>query len=156
MKIRIISVGKFAHPLLKLLTEDYMGRLQPFARVSWDTVREMTGEKKYSERHIRDRQTALLGEAVGKESPYIALDRAGELFSSRELAAWLQDAIRSPQKELVFVIGGRYGLSDPLLKRAGRRLSLGRLTLTQDFARLLLVEQLYRAWTILRGLPYHS
>lgn len=94
--------------------------------------------------------------AVPPEAELVALTRYGELWSSRDLAGHLGELAVRSRPGAAFVIGGAFGLSDEVLNRAARRVSLSRMTLPHELARLVLAEQLYRAGTILRGEPYHK
>lgn len=84
------------------------------------------------------------------------LTRDGKPMSSRELSAWLQDHAVHGSRGVALVIGGAYGIHEAVLKRAGRRISLSAMTLPHEMARLILVEQIYRAGTLVRGEPYHK
>jgi 23S rRNA (pseudouridine1915-N3)-methyltransferase len=86
----------------------------------------------------------------------VACDERGTMLRSEEFAEWLREEREKAVRDVAFVIGGAYGLSEELLARAERRMALARWTLPHELARLVLVEQLYRAGTILRGEPYHK
>lgn len=101
----------------------------------------------------REGEFILSKKAVGKEIHLF--DEKGKTFSSRELAAFLERKMVSGLKELVFVIGGSYGFSDAVYQNASSKISLSQLTFSHQMVRLLCVEQIYRAFTILKGEPYH-
>ena len=86
----------------------------------------------------------------------VSLDERGRSLTSVELAAWLERIRDRGTRELAFVVGGAWGLSPEIMNRADESLRLSSMTLPHELARVLLLEQYYRAWTILRGLPYHN
>jgi 23S rRNA (pseudouridine1915-N3)-methyltransferase len=98
----------------------------------------------------------MLSRKLSPRDYVVALDRAGESLDSEELARWLEHLSRRAPGGVSFLIGGPLGLSKTLLNRAQKVLSLSRLTLTHEMSRLLLLEQLYRAMTILKGGKYHK
>lgn len=95
-------------------------------------------------------------DVIGQSARVVALTRRGKAMTSVQFAQLLQEAAVGSVPEIVFVIGGAYGLSRAVLKRADRRLSLSAMTLPHEMARVVLTEQLYRAGTIIRGEPYHK
>lgn len=99
---------------------------------------------------------AELARVIGRESRNVVLDERGRQFSSPEFARWFAAEQLRGTREVVFVIGGPEGVARALLEQAHLRLSLGRMTWPHELARVLLAEQIYRAWSILRNLPYHK
>jgi 23S rRNA (pseudouridine1915-N3)-methyltransferase len=104
---------------------------------------------------VRDREGERLIATAPAGSRLVACDEAGDVFTSHQFAAWLQEA-RERARDLTFVIGGAFGLSEAVRQRAERRLSLAAWTMPHEVARLVLAEQLYRAGTIVRREPYHK
>jgi 23S rRNA (pseudouridine1915-N3)-methyltransferase len=141
--IRVIAVGKLKDRRLAALIAEYARRIRPLAPFTLEEVRDGPPE-----RVARD-LLARLGSAGG-HSLVIALDERGEAVTSRDLAELL-----GRHGSLDFLVGGADGLDPAVRARADRTLRLSRLTLTHEMARLLLVEQIYRGLTILRGMPYH-
>ncbi len=131
MRLRLIWVGKTKNAHVAALADDYVRRLSRFCRVEVTELREATGGG-------------------------VLLDVAGREFDSHELAARVGAWQNAATKEVAFVIGGHLGVSDEIRGRADLRWSLSRLTLTHELARVVVAEQLYRAFTILRGLPYQK
>ena len=138
MKLTIVAVGKIREKSLRAVADDYLGRVKHYARTS----------------EVEVKTDAELERAVPREATVIALDPGGDSVTSRELARRLEGWGQRGKGELAFVIGGAEGIPDALLKAAHARLSLSRLTLPHRLARVVLFEQLYRAFTILRGEPY--
>lgn len=138
MKLVVVAVGKIREKHLRAVADDYLSRAQHYARVS----------------EVEVKADAELERALPREATVIALDPGGEALTSRELAARVERWGQRGKGELAFVIGGAEGIPKPLLAAAHARLSLSSLTLPHRLARVLLYEQLYRAFTILRGEPY--
>lgn len=154
MHLRLIWVGRTRSEPLRLLIDDYLKRLARFGRCEITELREATngGDRKA----ILETEGKRIIEALRPDSFVILLEREGQQWSSEELAGEIEKWQMSSLKEIAFVIGGYYGVSSELKKRAGRLWSLSRLTFTHEMARLVLIEQLYRAYTITRGLPYQK
>ncbi len=151
MKLSFFSVGKDRSGLFAPGVDEYAKRLGHTAKVQLVELRESPA----SGAKAKDEEGAALLEKLGPRDVLVALDERGKALSSVELAKWLgrqQDAGR----DVAFVIGGDEGLSDEVRGRAALVLSLSAMTLPHRLARLVLVEQVYRAFSILRGEPYHK
>ncbi len=154
MKTRLFCVGKPRDPAACRLHDDYARRLGRLGlRHESDHVADVRAGGRYTDEHAREREAASLLERSGGGGTLVALDRQGEQWSSRELADRIE---RWATPQLTLVIGGPTGLHASVLERAGFRWSLSRLTFPHELVRVLVVEQLYRALTLRRGLPYHK
>ena len=144
MKLRLVFLGKTRNPHLRALIEDYRDRLAHFTPVEIVEWKSTDGSPRVVE------------EARGKKAsaPVVLLDAGGAELTSEEFARWLARELQSGQKELVFLLGGAEGFPDETKKKADRLLSLSRLTLPHELARVVLLEQLYRAFALLREHPY--
>jgi 23S rRNA (pseudouridine1915-N3)-methyltransferase len=155
MRLRFVWVGKTRNEHLRALVEDYLKRLKRFAPCEVLEVRE-SALKRSKGAGIEEEGARILG-GLHTDALVVLLDVAGREWSSEELAAqverWQADGA---VKEVAFIIGGHWGVSREVLNRAKVRWSLSRLTLTHEMARVLLVEQVYRAYTIMHGLPYQK
>ena len=152
MRVSLVAVGRL-RPALREVCDDYLRRLGRIVTVSEREVRE--AGRATTERLQRDAEGKRLLDAVAPGSQVILLDLGGTAWSSEQLAAQL-DAWRLDGRERTFVLGGAAGGSTALRARAAITWSLGPLTLPHELARVVVVEQLYRASTILRGEPYHK
>jgi 23S rRNA (pseudouridine1915-N3)-methyltransferase len=152
MRLRIIWTGKTRDARLRALIEDYSGRLGHFARCEVTELRELGRTDKSG----IDKETKRISDALRPGSLTVLLDPEGTEWTSQELAAQVRSWEGKGIKEVAFVIGGPNGLADDFKSRADKRWSLSRLTLTHEMARVLLFEQLYRAYTIIHGLPYQK
>jgi 23S rRNA (pseudouridine1915-N3)-methyltransferase len=152
VRLTLLAVGRL-RPALREVTDDYLTRLGRYARVEEREVKEASRAPTI-EVGQRDEHEALAAK-LPEGSRLVALDGGGRPWSSEELARRLDDW-RLAARPVTFVIGGSHGLAPALLARADDRWSLGRLTLPHELARVVVVEQLYRGFTILRGEPYHK
>ena len=152
MRLRIFWLGKTRDSRLRELIDDYVDRLSHFARVDITELRE--GGR--TDRAGIDKDLKRISDALPPNATLVALDPGGVEWTSEELAAQVQKWEISGTKEVALLIGGPNGLSSSLISRADKCWSLTRLTLTHEMARVLMLEQLYRAYTIIHGLPYQK
>jgi 23S rRNA (pseudouridine1915-N3)-methyltransferase len=153
MRVRLVFVGKTRNEHIRALVDDYLARLMRFTRCEVTELRESAAR---DERAVLTEESRRIADALRPDAFVVLLDVEGREWSSTELAAELERWQMRGLKEVVFVVGGHLGVAPELKKRADVRWSLSRLTLTHELARVLLVEQLYRAYTITRGLPYQK
>ncbi|MEO5825543.1 MAG: 23S rRNA (pseudouridine(1915)-N(3))-methyltransferase RlmH [Gemmatimonadales bacterium] len=151
MQLYVVAVGKL-RPALRQAGDDYLRRLRRFIAVSEREVRE-AGRAGSVERQ-RDEEARHLLDAMPADADVVLVDQGGNPWSSEELAAQL-DAWRVAARDVALVIGGAVGVAASVGERARARWSLGPMTLPHELARVIVMEQLYRASTILRGEPYH-
>ena len=149
----MIWVGKTRNGHLRALSEEYLKRLSRFARCEVTEVRE--GAAADERQCLEEEGKRILG-ALASDTLTVLLDVEGGQWDSAELAAQIEAWQGRSVKEVAFVVGGHLGVSEAVRRRADVRWSLSRLTLTHEMARVLLAEQLYRAFTIMRGLPYQK
>jgi len=152
MHLRFIWPGKTKDEHLRALVAEYLKRLKRFVRCEVVETREAAGADTSS---VAKESSRIL-EALATSSLTILLDVDGREWSSQELALEVQRWENESVKEIAIVIGGPKGVGAEVVKRAQKRWRLSRLTLTHEMARVLAVEQLYRAYTINRGLPYQK
>ena len=138
MRYRVVAVGRVRNAALRAACDDYLERLRHYARVE--------------EREVKDEARVL--EGVPEGSRLVALSRSGEEWTSQQLAEWT-GRWEIDGRDVALAIGGADALPEPVLRQAERVWSLSRLTLPHELARVVLYEQLYRAYTIRRGEPYH-
>jgi 23S rRNA (pseudouridine1915-N3)-methyltransferase len=154
VKLRVASVGRDRSGLFQPGVDEYARRLQHYAKFELLELPEASSRKLPAGEAKRLEGEALLGK-VGPRDWLVALDERGKSLDSVELARFVAKA-QGQAKDLLFVIGGDEGLAPEVLEGAALTLSLSRMVLPHRLARLVLVEQLYRAFTILRGEPYHK
>lgn len=153
MRLRLVWIGKTRNEHVRALVDDYLQRLARFTRCEVTELRESASA---DERVVVAEESRRITETLHAGAFIVLLDVAGRMWSSTELATELERWQTRGLKEVVFVVGGHLGVNTEVQARAHLRWSLSRLTLTHELARMLLVEQLYRAHTILRGLPYQK
>lgn len=154
MRMRLIWIGKTKNEQMRALVDDYLGRLTHFVRCEVTELRESSG---WAESACLEEEGKRIADALRSSNITMVLDANGQQWSSLELAAEIERWQTRGVKEAAFVIGGHFGLAPELKRRVGTRSwSLSRLTLTHEMTRVVLVEQLYRAYTIIRGLPYQK
>ena len=154
VKIEFLWVGSTSDPHCRALEELYLSRIGRFSRARVSVAREAKkSDPRQVESALRQEEKALL-KKIDTSAYLTVLDEGGKQFASRELASWLQKRLLNSGQELVFVGGGHYGLAEGVIRRAQLRLSLGRLTLPHELARVVLLEQVHRAFSIINGLPY--
>lgn len=157
MRIRLIWVGKTKNEHVRALLGDYLQRLGRFVRCEVTELRESASGGGDERGVVGEESRRIAGALSRSDGVTVLLDVGGQReWSSPELAAQVERWQLEGHKEIAFVIGGHLGVAPELLAKADVRWSLSRLTLTHEMARVVLVEQLYRAYTILHGLPYQK
>ena len=156
LRIQIIVLGKPKHVYLAEGIADYCARLQHYAQIKLIEAKELKSARRLSEPERLSREAAELAKLLRPGDFLIALDRQGEMPDSPGLAKLLQDCMNRNYNPITFLIGSELGLAPALLRRADKVLSFSKLTFTHDMCRLILLEQLYRAFTILAGQQYHK
>ncbi|WP_243544537.1 23S rRNA (pseudouridine(1915)-N(3))-methyltransferase RlmH [Pseudodesulfovibrio tunisiensis] len=152
-KIGFIWVGKLKEPFSQKGCELYWKKLSRFHKLEENMIRDAPGKLPPEEKSRREGESIL--SKVGKGDILIILDEHGERFTSRKFAAKLQTWTDAPNQRPVFVIGGPFGLSDEVRKQARFAIRLSDMTFPHELARVMLLEQLYRAATIQKNMPYH-
>lgn len=158
MKYHIITIGKIKEKYLTAGIEEFLKRLRPYGQVEITALPEEKMPENPSaaqKRQVLDKEGEKLLRHVCAGSHLFVLDVQGKLISSEEMAAKFADLALYGCSEMSFIIGGPFGLSDAVCKRADSRISFGRITLTHQMIRMILLEQIYRAIKIQRHEPYH-
>lgn len=155
MKLTLICMGKTKERFIREGIEKYIGFLKPFAGMELKELREEKIRDLKDAPTIRKKEAASIFKAVPAGAYLVALDERGREFTSHEFAAFLNSIMETGIRELVFVLGGAMGLDESVTAKATRTVALSRWTLTHEMARLVLLEQLYRAFTIITGKTYH-
>ncbi|SDN44124.1 23S rRNA (pseudouridine1915-N3)-methyltransferase [Fictibacillus solisalsi] len=159
MNILVVTVGKLKEKYLKMGIDEYVKRLGPYAKID---IVEVADEK--APENLSDQEMQLVKKAEGdrilakipQDAHVIAMAIEGKLISSEDLAKNLDQLATYGKSKVAFVIGGSLGLSDEVMKRANEKISFGRITYPHQLMKLVLVEQIYRAFRINRGEPYHK
>ena len=155
LKIKIIVVDRTRSSFLKQGEAFYLDRIQRYACMEWVEVKPAKIKKSTPAESVLTAEGASITKKIRPRDYVIALDRSGTAYDSKGLAARIERLSHSNSR-LAFVIGGALGLSKTLLDKADEVLSLSRLTLTHEMSRLILLEQIYRAFTIINNEKYHK
>ncbi|WHY86324.1 23S rRNA (pseudouridine(1915)-N(3))-methyltransferase RlmH [Neobacillus novalis] len=159
MNISIITVGKLKEKYLRLGIDEYLKRLSAYAKVEVIEVADEKAPEELSELEmvqVKQKEGERILTKISQDTYVIALAIQGKLASSEELADSLDKLATYGKSKIAFVIGGSLGLSEEVLKRSNEQLSFSRMTFPHQLMRLILVEQVYRAYRINRGEPYHK
>lgn len=153
MKLLLMAVGKTTMPFVREGIDRYLGRLRHYMPVDVEIIPDVRRASSVQQQKAMEGE-AMLGRLQGGDR-LVLLDEHGREFSSMEFAGWMEKQMASGAKRLVLAIGGPYGFSEEVYGRSDGKISLSRMTLNHEMVRMFVVEQLYRAQTILRGEPYH-
>ena len=155
MTIKLIAIGKTDNKQLIALIEDYTKRLGFYIKFSLVIIPDIKNSKNLSEAQQKQKEGELILNKLNTSDALLLLDENGKQMDSVGFSGYLQKHMNSGIKQLVFVIGGPYGFSDDVYKKANGKLSLSKMTFSHQMIRLFFIEQLYRGFTILKNEPYH-
>jgi 23S rRNA (pseudouridine1915-N3)-methyltransferase len=159
VNILIVSVGKLKEKYLKMGIEEYLKRLNAYAKVEVIEVADEKAPEELSESEmvqVKQKEGERILAKISQDTYVIALAINGKMQSSEELADTLDKLATYGKSKIAFIIGGSLGLSEEVLKRANEHLSFSKMTFPHQLMKLILVEQIYRAYRINRGEPYHK
>lgn len=155
MKIRLIVVGKTNSAYLKTGEDDYEDRLKHYCKIEELLIPQIKNGGKLSNKDLKIKEGKLILKYIDSVDQVVVLDEKGKSFSSIDFSNFLNKKLLNSTMRLVFVIGGAFGFSEEVYKRANSKLSLSKMTFSHQMIRLIFKEQLYRAFTILKGEKYH-
>ena len=155
MNIELIVIGKTDSKEVNALVDMYTKRINFYNRFSITYIPDIRNAKNLSQTQQKTTEGEAILKLINEADRVVILDEKGTEFRSVEYADWLQKRMNSGVKRLVFVVGGPYGFSEAVYNRADERISLSKMTFSHQIIRAIFTEQLYRAFPILRGEPYH-
>lgn len=155
MKITLLTVGKTDKDWVRQGVDIYVSRLKHYIPFSIVEIPELKNVSALSKDQIKSKEGELILKNIRPTDDVILLDEKGKQYTSVELAKIIQDKISYAGKDIIFIIGGAYGFSDAVYQRANSKLSLSKMTFSHQMVRAIFAEQIYRAFTIMRGEPYH-
>jgi len=155
MKIKLLAIGKTDDKNLHMLIEAYQNRLRHYINFEIELIADIKNAKNLTEAQQKEKEGELILKKLTATDVLILLDEKGIQFSSVAFSEYLQKKMNAGVKQLVLVIGGPYGFSDAVYQQAQGKISLSKMTFSHQMIRLFVVEQLYRAFTILKNEPYH-
>lgn len=154
MNTTILLVGKTTDPHIETLCQEYLKRLTHYLPVRVQVIPELRNTKALTPEQQKQAEGELILRAVTPTSELILLDEHGQEYRSVDFAQVMQKKMTAG-RDIVFAVGGPYGFSESVYARANGKISLSKMTFSHQMVRLFLIEQIYRAMTILRGEPYH-
>ena len=155
MTIKLLAIGKTDSQALQQLISTYENRLKHYIRFELEILPDIKNVKNLSEAQQREKEGELILKKLGNTDVLVLLDENGKQFDSITFANYLQKKMNAGLRQLVLVIGGPYGFSPSVYEKAQGQISLSKMTFSHQMVRLFVVEQLYRAFTILKNEPYH-
>ncbi len=155
MKTIFIVIGKTTDARIEQLTQEYISRIGHYFPFQMDVIPELRNAKNMSIDQQKEQESTLIKKSLQPGDYVVLLDEHGRERRSIDFASWLQKRMAASPRRLVFLVGGPYGFAPEIHRLAQEEISLSLMTFSHQMIRLLFVEQIYRAQTILRGEPYH-
>jgi len=156
MNIELITVGKTDVKWVKEGLDIYVSRLKHYVQFKVTEIPELKKAQALSRDQIKEKEGELILKQLEQSDTLVLLDEHGIEYRSTEFAGFIEKHMLSGTKRLVFAVGGAYGFSPEVHSRARAKMSLSKMTFTHQMVRTIFAEQLYRAFTILKGEPYHN
>jgi 23S rRNA (pseudouridine1915-N3)-methyltransferase len=155
MKITLILVGKTTDKPIEVGMDKYTKRIQRYLPFQIEVIPALKNAKKMSESEIKQKEGDLILHKTASTDHIVLLDEKGKEFTSVLFSKFIRKKMLHGMKNLVFIIGGAYGFSDAVYQRANSKIALSQMTFSHQIIRLIFLEQLYRAFTIINNEPYH-
>ena len=155
MKIKLLCIGKTDAKNLQTLIDVYQNRLKHYINFQIEIIPDIKNVKKLSKLQQKEKEGTLILSKLKSTDQLVLLDDKGTTYSSVEFSKHLQKKMNSGIKQWVLVIGGPYGFSEAVYKKSSGKISLSKMTFSHQMIRLFAIEQIYRAFTILKNEPYH-
>ncbi len=155
MRITLLVIGKTTDSSVQRLIDDYSGRLQHYAPFSIEVIPELRNTRALSPEQQKAQEAELIRRQLQTSDHVVLLDEHGREYRSIEFAAMVEKRMAAGIKRLLFIVGGPYGFDLSVYELAKEKLSISKMTFSHQLIRLLFVEQLYRAFTIINHEPYH-
>lgn len=156
MKIKFVLIGKSSFGFVETGMSMYKERLKHFIDFETVLISDIKNTKKMPPEQVKLKEGALILKTLNNTDFLVLLDERGMGVDSLKFAGFIENKMNTGIKKLVFVVGGAYGFSSEIYKRANYKLSLSEMTFSHQIIRLFFMEQIYRAFTIIKGLPYHN
>lgn len=155
MKTTLIVVGRTVEKHYIAAINDYIERTKHFISFDMEVIPELKNTKNLTEEQQKEKEGELICKSLQPGDVVVLLDEHGKEMRSVEFARWMERKLANVNKRLVFIIGGPYGFSQKVYDTAQEKISMSKMTFSHQMIRLIFVEQIYRAMTILKGGPYH-
>jgi len=155
MKLQLWAIGKNNEPYVDAGITDFTRRINNYFPASWKIIPTIRNASLHTEHDLKKKEGELILKMLSAQDCLVTLDENGKQFNSMQLSSFLQQRANDSAKNLIFLIGGAYGIDAAVLKRANHIWSLSELTFPHQLVRLIISEQIYRACSILRNEKYH-
>jgi len=155
VKIEFLVVGKTQISFVKAGEQEYFKRLKHYIPINYKVIPDVKKGKGRSHEELKKKEGEAILASIQPADILVLLDEGGKEMSSVEFSKFINEKLIHGTKRLVFIVGGAYGFSDDVYKRSQFKLSLSQMTFSHQMVRMIFLEQLYRAFTIIRGEPYH-
>lgn len=155
MKIALVVIGKTDAGYFVEAINEYKNRLVHYIPFEMEVIPDIKNVKNLSEAQQKEKEGELILKTLQAGDQMVLLDDKGKEFTSIQFSAYIERKMHTVSKRLVFVVGGPYGFSEAVYKAASEKISLSKMTFSHQMIRLIFVEQVYRAMTILNNEPYH-
>ena len=155
MKIKLLAIGKTDDKNMQVLIQAYEKRLKHYIKFELEIIPDIKNVKNLSTKQQKEKEGDLILKKIQPTDNLVLLDEKGYEFRSIEFSRFLQKKMNSGIKQMVLVIGGPYGFSEKVYQKAIGKISLSKMTFSHQMIRLFVIEQIYRAFTILKNEPYH-
>lgn len=155
MKITFICIGKSGKKFLEDGEKEYLDRLKHYVKMDRIEIPDIKNAKKLTQEQIKKEEGNLFAKKIPTNDYLVLLDERGKQFSSVDFSEFLNKKTINGIKGMTFLVGGAYGFSDEIYQRASAKISLSKMTFSHQMIRMIFFEQLYRAFTIIKGEPYH-
>jgi 23S rRNA (pseudouridine1915-N3)-methyltransferase len=155
MKLHLWSIGKAHEAFVKMGVEDFTKRINNYFPSDWTIIPPLKNAATLSENDLKKKEGEVILNMLQKDDYLVLLDERGKSFTSEKLAEFIQQRANESTKNVIFLIGGAFGVDEAVSKRANHKWSLSQLVFPHQLVRLILAEQIYRACTILRNEKYH-
>jgi 23S rRNA (pseudouridine1915-N3)-methyltransferase len=155
MKITVVLVGKTQSKELEVLMAEYKKRLNRYIQVDWVELPDYKNRGKVTSDELKRIEGQLILSKISSGDDVVLFDEKGKEFTSVELSGFFKKKMNAGVRNLIFVVGGAYGFSDEVYARATSKLAISKLTFPHQLIRVLILEQIYRSYSIIKGEPYH-
>ncbi len=156
MKIKLLCIGKTSFDFIKQGNELYINRLKRLAAFEMIIIPDIKNTKNMPVSELKSKESEAFMKHLKPDDKVCLLDEAGKTYSSITFANFINKQSLASVKQIVFIVGGAYGFDENMYKRANYKISLSEMTFSHQIIRLIFLEQLYRAFTIIKGTPYHN
>ena len=153
--MQLFFIGRTVGTVYPSLINEYVQRLAHYVPIQVEEIPDLKNTKNLTQEQQKEREAEQVLERLQPGDVLVLLDERGREMTSREFSQWIEQKMLTTSRRLVLLIGGPYGFSPRIYEAASQKISLSKMTFSHQMVRLFLVEQLYRAFTILRGEPYH-